>query len=430
MQPSDNTPPKPLYVPPRQPAPIHDREARPAANAQNATANITRSQIDAIFANDPNSHMAAPAPTAEPATQQATPAPAPAPARAEPLPTITRSFTPEKEQETQNPYARTHDESKLHADKADWQKYHSAWQDYYQQYFHRYYAQHVQSAHSKLAEQSARLEALENQPSQPQQQQADDALTGLRSEVRSKVEATAKNVRKSRHFVPAVAGVIVMLVFAFLQYNSVLFANVEAYISPASTEPTNLIVSPSSTVAADGNPRLLIPKIAVDVPVIWNATPDHDSQMAAMKKGVAWFNIKGANAQPGEIGNTVLSGHSSNDVFDDGDYKFVFARLEQLSKGDTIYVNNKGIRYTYVISETRVVKPTQVDALTAPVDKPVLTLITCTPLGTATNRLLVIAEQISPNPNEATKPAEDTSQDDASMPGNAPTFFERLFGAE
>ena len=375
-------------------------------------------------------------PAPEPSTPQETTVPAPAaqptpqPAqRTEPLPTISRSFAPQQAaapDEPANPYLRTHDESQLHADTDAWKQYHSAWQSYYQQYFHRYYSGHIHATHSKLAEQQTKLEALKQQ--QTAAQTPEDALTDLRSQVRRKVHETTTKVRKSRHFVPILAGCIVMLVFAFLQYNAVLFANVEAYVSPASAEPGSIIVSPTSTVAPDDRPRLLIPKIAVDVPIVWDATPDHDSQMLAMKKGVAWFNIRGANAKPGQIGNTVLSGHSSNDVFDDGDYKFVFARLEQLRKGDTIYVNNEGVRYTYTISKTRIVKPTQVDALTEPTDKPIITLITCTPLGTAEKRLLVTAEQISPNPNNATKAADSSADDNAAMPGNAPTFFERLFG--
>ncbi len=430
MQPDSPTPQKPLYVPPRQSAPLQDRSSRPFTATQEATANIARSQIDTIYSDDPNAHMPAPEPTPiTNVTVQPTPqpvAPVAQPQHAEPLPKITRSFTPEKEPASHNPYQRTHDETSLHTDEAAWQKYHSAWQSYYQQYFHRYYAGHIHTTNTKLAEQTARVEQLQKRPVE---QTPEEALTDLRSQVRHKVQKTAGKVRRSRHFVPVVAAGIVMLVFAFLQYNAVLFSNVEAYISPASTEPSDIIVNPSSTVAVDDRPRLIIPKIAVDVPIVWDATPDYDSQMAAMKHGVAWFNIKGASARPGQIGNTVLSGHSSNDVFDDGEYKFVFARLDQLKKGDTLYINYQGIRYTYTVSQKRVVKPTQVNALTAPVDKPILTLITCTPLGTAEKRLLVTGEQISPNPNDATK-AEDSSATDAAMPGNAPTFFERLFGAQ
>ena len=426
MHPDNQTPDKPLYVPPRQMAPLQDRQGRPAEPIQTAAANVARNQLDAIYANDPNAQMPAPEPSAAP-QQQAPPQVTQEPAeeqRAEPLPTISRSFTPEAE--TPNPYKRTHDETSLHTDQAAWQAYHSAWQNYYQQYFHRYYAGHLHDVNTKLAEQAARVERL---AIQPVEQTPEEALTDLRSQIRHKVKTTTKKVRKSRHFVPAIAACIVMLVFAFLQYNAVLFANVEAYINPASNEPTNFIVSPSSTVAVDENPRLLIPKIAVDVPIVWDATPDHDSQMRAMKDGVAWFNIRGASARPGQVGNTVLSGHSSNDVFDDGNYKFVFARLEQLKKSDTFYINYQGVRYTYVVSKIRIVTPKQVDALTEPTDKPIVTLITCTPLGTAEKRFLVTGEQISPNPKDAAI-AEDTSgANDATMPGSAPTFFERLFGA-
>jgi len=70
-----------------------------------------------------------------------------------------------------------------------------------------------------------------------------------------------------------------------------------------------------------------------------------------------------------------------------------------------------------------------VNKLIYPTNKPVLTLITCTPLGTALNRLLVTAEQVSPDPAQAiAAPATGATDDDAAIPGNSPTFIERLFG--
>jgi sortase A len=169
----------------------------------------------------------------------------------------------------------------------------------------------------------------------------------------------------------------------------------------------------------------------VDVPIIWDAVAsDENSLNAAMDKGVAWFNIKGANAKPGEMGNFVLSGHSSNDWLDQGDYKFIFARLEQLSVGDAIYVNYESVRYTYTVSRTQVVKPTDVSALQVGTTKPEITLVTCTPLGTALNRLLVFGDQISPDPSGATEVTSNNSATDGAtkMPANSPTFLERIFG--
>ena len=75
--------------------------------------------------------------------------------------------------------------------------------------------------------------------------------------------------------------------------------------------------------------------------------------------------------------------------------------------------------------------PTEVSKVQLQTDKPMLTLVSCVPVGTADKRLLVFAEQISPNPNTATA-AEETSTATTSnnMPGNpSPTLLERLFGA-
>ena len=98
--------------------------------------------------------------------------------------------------------------------------------------------------------------------------------------------------------------------------------------------------------------------------------------------------------------------------------------------GDTIYANYEGKRYTYSVTKKEVVLPTEVGKLVYETDKPVMTLITCTPLGTALKRLLVTAEQVSPNPNESAAPAPVVEEDarSAPIPGNSPTFLQRIFG--
>jgi sortase A len=253
----------------------------------------------------------------------------------------------------------------------------------------------------------------------------------LRSKLLGKMQDSAKKVRKSRHFIPLTAAVCVVLLFLFLQFNRILFANVQAYISPGDIDPANLIVDPSTNVAVNPDPKLIIPKINVDVPVNYNTTPDYNAQMKAMENGVAYFGIPGANSKPGQVGNTVLSGHSSNDFIDQGAYKFIFARLDHLAKGDTVYVNYNSIRYTYTVTDMTIVKPTDVSKLVYKTDKPLLTLITCTPLGTSLNRLLVTAEQVSPDPKSAAPaPGSASTNQPTSIPGNSPTFVQRLLGEQ
>ena len=323
-----------------------------------------------------------------------------------------------------NPYERTHNQLQHQTNPAQWQKYHSAWQSYYQQYYERYYVGKVHEVKKTLENDSG------VKHSEPDTISTDEAMYDLRAKLRNQINERAKKVRKSRHFVPAMAGVMVMLVFLFLQYNRTVLAAVDAYITPSNLDPSTLIIDPNASLEVSDEPKLIIPKIGVDVPIVWDANAaSQDSLNAAMDNGVAWFNIKGANARPGEKGNFVVSGHSSNDWLDQGDYKFIFARLEQMNEGDTIYANYNGTRYTYTVTHTKVVTPTDVSSLMTGTDKPHMTLITCTPLGTALNRLLVFADQVSPDPNAAHEATAQTTTGTATkMPSNSPTFLERLFG--
>ncbi|MDX2776106.1 class D sortase [Streptomyces caniscabiei] len=393
--------------------PTHERQH----NTHVAAANVARTQLDHIY----NGHTSTPTPQTTPVVATTQPQ--------EALHPSTQDTTDQS-----NPYERTHAPAPTALQADQWKQYHSAWQEYYQKYYERYYVGQMQRAQKVLEERVATARASATQPEQPTEPTSpqpitrDEALYDLRSQLMDKVRTSAKKVRGSRHFIPITAAVCVMLVFLFLQYNRVIFSNVQAYISPGNVDPANIIVDPSTDVPVSADPKLIIPKINVDVPIVWDATPDNDSQMAAMEKGVAYFGIPGANSKPGQIGNTVLSGHSSNDILDGGDYKFIFARLDQLQDGDSIFINYESKRYTYTVTKKEVVKPTEVNKLVYPTDKPVLTLITCTPLGTATNRLLVTAEQVSPSPSTASPAPSSTGSDAAPMPGNSPTFVERILG--
>lgn len=304
---------------------------------------------------------------------------------------------------------------------SEWQQYHSAWQNYYQNYYSDYYAK---AAQNYLATEKLKTERV----------------------------ATGQE-RKKRHlrkFLPLLAGLSVVLVFLFLQYNRLIFAPIMAYVSPNSETVATSIeaINPTITQAVSPDPRLIIPKLNIDVPVAFGI-PNSEVD-SAMNHGVAQFSIPGANALPGQIGNVVLSGHSAGDIYSSNPYKFIFSGLERLSPGDLIYVNYNSIRYTYQMSGSEVVEPTNVAALIRSTGKPELTLITCTPLGTSRFRLLIFAEQISPEYDSSNTPPgnidtgdgvdgdlpfvpgdnDNTSNEgnnDSSMPANEPSFFEKIW---
>lgn len=413
-----DTPQQPLHDPRGTvPTPIRDTTAR----QHQAVANMTREQLAALYAAQ-ESTLSQPAPqepaSAEEAEQTASPQ-----AIYHPVGATTVQ---------QTAYDRTHDETQHTIDPKQWERYHSEWQKYYQQYYEQYYVGAAKQTHEAYQAHVASMrQQLEKQQQPGEGIDEKEAIQDLRSQLQTTIRNNAKKVRSSQHFIPALSALAVLLIFLFLQYNSMIIAYAQAYISPGYIDSQNIIVDPNASLEVDPAPKLIIPKINIDIAVDYTALPDYNSQMAAMKTSVAYFGIPGANSKPGQLGNTPMAGHSSNDFTDSGEAKFIFARLDQMQKGDIFYLNYDGIRYTYSVTQTMVVLPNEVSKLQLGYDKPYATLITCTPLGTAEKRLLVIGEQISPSPTRANAaPTQSSGSEAPSMAGKSPTVIERLFGAQ
>ena len=123
--------------------------------------------------------------------------------------------------------------------------------------------------------------------------------------------------------------------------------------------------------------RLQIPEINQDVPVV------EGDGFEQLKKGVG-HHINSAN--PGEQGNVVLSAH--NDIHGE-----IFRDLDQLSPGDEVIMFTEKRNYLYVVEETIIVEPTQVEYL-APTDEPMATLISCYPYMVNNKRIIVRASLV------------------------------------
>lgn len=419
-----------MYMNPRDPRQLQPAP-RPQTAQQSAAANVIRGQLHSIYSGNSSQDTPHTTPVATPQQQPQQPTPVQPTAQQTTQqstlghnlhttpPTQTTQSTPTTSESTSRGPQATEDQ---------WKQYHSAWQQYYQMYYERYYANHLSAQQALLSQQPDKSTPQGTEPSadstlSPQQQ----AIRDLRAKIRNKVTESTKKVRHSRHFMPAIAGSLVMLAFVVLQYNRVILGTVAAYTSPGNIEPQNIIVDPTINTSVGPEPKIIIPKINVDAPVVYGAAPDVNSQRVAMEKGVAHFAVAGASALPGQAGNTVLAGHSSNDAFAAGGYKFIFAQNEKLQKDDVIYVNYEGTRYTYKVTSLEVVQPNEVAKIQTGNKKPMITLVSCVPVGTADKRLLVFAEQISPNPNAA-KPADNTTST-GNIPGTpSPTVLERVFG--
>ena len=311
----------------------------------------------------------------------------------------------------------------------DWQKYHSAWQDYYQKYYSDYYAkaarEYIEKNQGASGAPAGAQGAITSTP-----EVEETIATSLKETIRKKASESFHLSQRRKKLIPLFMGAAAVFLILFLQYNRMIFAPIMAYVSPGNVEDTGLqAIDPTVTEAPGPEPKLIIPKLNVEVPVAFGISNDTATVMAAMNNGVAHFMIPGASAFPGEIGNTVITGHSAGDIYSSNQYKFIFSGLERLENGDLIYINYNSVRYTYSVVRKETVEPTNVQALIYETDKPMLTLITCTPLGTSRYRLLVTAEQI--NPSTGTEPAEEGSEAPASeevaMPANEDSFFEGIW---
>lgn len=201
------------------------------------------------------------------------------------------------------------------------------------------------------------------------------------------------------------------------------------FITPGASSTQTIIVGTNSNSPVSDSPRIIIPKINVNAPVTYGLTSlDEDTVQKALQNGPVNYPVNGATATPGQKGNTVILGHSSADAFAPGDYKFIFVQLNRLGSGDLFYLDYASKRYTYRVTELKVIEPNNLAALNLGTDKPYATLVTCDPPGTVAHRLLVIADQVSPNPTTATTEAASTSTaQPTNISGKPKTLIEKLF---
>jgi len=104
-----------------------------------------------------------------------------------------------------------------------------------------------------------------------------------------------------------------------------------------------------------------------------------------LKKGVGQHF---GSANPGENGNVVLAGH--DDVFGE-----VFRDLDKLQPGDQVILYTMQQQYIYLVTETRIVEPSQVEVMNSTSD-PTVTLISCYPYMVDNKRIVVFAQLQNP----------------------------------
>ena len=137
-----------------------------------------------------------------------------------------------------------------------------------------------------------------------------------------------------------------------------------------------------------------IPKINVYLPV------QHGTDADTLERAVG--HVVGTSLPVGGSStHAVLSAHSglaSSKLFSD---------IDQLTEGDTFYIHVLGEVLAYKVDAINTVLPTDTSLLQIENGKDYVTLVTCTPFGVNTHRLLVRGHRIPYTPEQETTAAEE-----------------------
>ena len=124
-----------------------------------------------------------------------------------------------------------------------------------------------------------------------------------------------------------------------------------------------------------------IPKISVYLPIY------HGTSEEVLEKGIG--HIQNTSVPiGGSSTHSVLTGHTGLPNAE------LFTRLDELVVGDIFYIHVLEDVLTYKVYETKVILPDKIDELQISNGKDLVTLVTCTPYGVNSHRLLVKAERI------------------------------------
>lgn len=137
-------------------------------------------------------------------------------------------------------------------------------------------------------------------------------------------------------------------------------------------------------LSGDAYARLTIPRLGDD----WRWIVVQGVELETLTRGPGHYP---ETVDPGEVGNFAVAGHRAT-------YGEPFANLDRVQVGDEVRVERAGVLHTYVVTESFITDPSDTDVL-LPVpgqpgveaDEAVLTLTTCHPRWSSSERLIVHA---------------------------------------
>jgi sortase A len=145
--------------------------------------------------------------------------------------------------------------------------------------------------------------------------------------------------------------------------------------TPAPETVSSIPAQPEGEVTA----VIEIPDIGLEKHVVEGVS------VADLKKGPGHYP---ETPLPGQEGNAAIAGHRTT-------YGAPFNRIDELEKGDEIFVQTLQGRFRYLVEEQQIVSPSQVEVLEDKGDDR-LTLTACHPKYSARQRIVVVAKLSGP----------------------------------
>lgn len=137
--------------------------------------------------------------------------------------------------------------------------------------------------------------------------------------------------------------------------------------------------------AAGAIGRLRIPGIELDLPIY------HGTSDGILQKGIG--HLRGTSLPVGGASqHAVLTAHRGLSS------ATLFTELDRVTRGDSFTLEVFGEVLSYQVVETKVVAPQDTESLFPKQGKDLVTLVTCTPLGINSQRILVTGQRIEPTP--------------------------------
>lgn len=156
------------------------------------------------------------------------------------------------------------------------------------------------------------------------------------------------------------------------------YTQLSSWFVTGGTMPDNISTDNKPTIY-----RLSIPSAKIDDAIVALGSMDLKNSLIQYPQ----------TALPGQLGNTVIFGHSVlPQFFNPKSYLTIFSTLYKRKVGDEIYIKFDNITYKYIISDMFEVQPTDLSVLEQRFDNRYLTLITCSPPGTYLRRLIIRAQ--------------------------------------